>query len=78
MSSRNQKKPIVVTPVDIREYKDQPVSSTNPIETTMPDPANTPVTVVDGGNVVEGALSDAAIVTDAAGTINGKLRGMSW
>lgn len=76
MASRNQKAPIVVTPVDIQKYKDQPVSSTNPVETTMPDPANTPVTIGDGDNAVEGALADAAIVTDVAGTINGKLRGL--
>ena len=34
------------------------------------------VTVADGGNVVEGALADAAVVTDANGTISGKLRGL--
>jgi hypothetical protein len=34
------------------------------------------VTIADGANVVEGALADAAIITDTTGTINGKLRGL--
>lgn len=76
MSSRNQKIPLVTQPVDIRNYKGSPVSADNPIQTTMPEPASTPVTVGDGGNVVEGAIADAAIITDTTGTINGKLRGL--
>ena len=35
-----------------------------------------PVTIADNGNAVEGSLSDAAIVTDGTGTMNGKLRGL--
>lgn len=35
-----------------------------------------PATIADGANVVEGALADAAIITDTTGTINGKLRGL--
>ena len=34
------------------------------------------VTIADGADVAEGALADAAVVTDAAGTISGKLRGL--
>lgn len=34
------------------------------------------VTVADGDDTVEGALADAAITTNAAGTISGKLRGL--
>jgi hypothetical protein len=33
-------------------------------------------TIADAADVVEGALADAAIVTDAAGTVSGKLRGL--
>jgi hypothetical protein len=34
------------------------------------------VSIADGDDVVEGSLSDAAIVTDAPGTVSGKLRGI--
>ena len=34
------------------------------------------VTIADGADVAQGALADAAVVTDAAGTISGKLRGL--
>src|SRR5438552_2828695 len=34
------------------------------------------VSVDDGADVVEGALADTAITTDAAGTLSGKLRGL--
>lgn len=34
------------------------------------------VTIADGANVVEGATTDAAVVTNANGTISGKLRGI--
>ena len=34
------------------------------------------VTVADGADVAEGATTDAAVVTDANGTISGKLRGL--
>ncbi len=34
------------------------------------------VTIADGADVVEGALADAAVTTDAAGTVSGKLRGL--
>jgi hypothetical protein len=37
---------------------------------------NVAVTVADSGNVVEGAVADAAVVTDAAGTLSAKLRGL--
>lgn len=39
-----------------------------------PDPYA--VTEADGANVVLGALADAAVVTDASGTLSGKLRGI--
>ncbi len=35
-----------------------------------------PVTIADGADTVEGTLADAAIVTDANGTVSGKLRGL--
>lgn len=34
------------------------------------------VTIADGSDVAEGATTDAAVVTDAAGTLSGKLRGL--
>lgn len=34
------------------------------------------VTVADGADVAEGATSDAAVTTDVAGTVSGKLRGL--
>ena len=34
------------------------------------------VTIADNGNAVEGALADAAIITNAPGSISGKLRGI--
>lgn len=34
------------------------------------------VTIADGADVVEGSLADAAITSDAAGTVSGKLRGI--
>jgi hypothetical protein len=34
------------------------------------------VTTIDGGNVVEGSLADAAVYTDAAGSLSAKLRGL--
>jgi hypothetical protein len=34
------------------------------------------VTIADNGNVVQGAIADAAIITDTTGTLNGKLRGL--
>lgn len=34
------------------------------------------VTTIDGGNVAQGATTDAAVVTDTTGTISGKLRGI--
>lgn len=39
-------------------------------------PASQAVTIVDGGDVTEGALADAANTTGTAGTISGKLRGI--
>lgn len=36
-----------------------------------------PVTIVDGGNVVEGAVADAAVTAGATGTISAKLRSLS-
>ncbi len=33
-------------------------------------------TIADGANVVEGTTTDAAVITDANGTISGKLRGL--
>jgi len=38
--------------------------------------ATQPVSVADGSDVAEGATADAAVVTDVAGTISGKLRGL--
>jgi len=35
-----------------------------------------PATVADGADVAEGALADAAVVTDTNGTLSGKLRGL--
>lgn len=35
-----------------------------------------PATIADGADVAEGATSDAAVVTDASGTVSGKLRGL--
>jgi hypothetical protein len=35
-----------------------------------------PATIADCADVVEGCLADAAITTDAPGTVNGKLRGL--
>jgi hypothetical protein len=35
-----------------------------------------PVTIVDGGNVVEGTTTDAAVTGDNSGTISAKLRGL--
>ena len=34
------------------------------------------VTIADGADVAEGATTDAAVITDTAGTISGKLRGL--
>jgi len=34
------------------------------------------VTIADGADIVEGTLADAAVITDAAGTVSGKLRGL--
>lgn len=34
------------------------------------------VTVADGSDVTQGALADVAVITDTAGTISGKLRGL--
>ncbi|MGH8744756.1 MAG: hypothetical protein ACREUY_10815, partial [Burkholderiales bacterium] len=34
------------------------------------------VTIADGADVAEGATADAAVITDAAGTVSGKLRGL--
>jgi hypothetical protein len=34
------------------------------------------VSIADGADVVEGSLADAAVITDASGTVNAKLRGL--
>lgn len=34
------------------------------------------VTIADGADVAEGATTDAAVITDSAGTVSGKLRGL--
>ncbi len=34
------------------------------------------VTIADGSNIVEGAVADAAVVTNAVGTLSAKLRGL--
>ena len=34
------------------------------------------VTIADGADVTQGALADAAVVTDTSGTLSGKLRGL--
>jgi hypothetical protein len=34
------------------------------------------VTIADGADIAEGATTDAAVITDVAGTISGKLRGL--
>ena len=34
------------------------------------------VTVADGADVAEGSVADAAVITDASGTVSGKLRGL--
>lgn len=34
------------------------------------------VSIADGDDVVEGTLADSAVITDAAGTVSGKLRGL--
>lgn len=39
-------------------------------------PATQPISVVDGGDVAEGTTTDAAVITDVAGTLSGKLRGL--
>lgn len=39
-------------------------------------PASQPVTVVDGGNATQGAIADAAVVSDVVGTLSAKLRGL--
>jgi hypothetical protein len=46
------------------------------LRTTGVGGAGGAVTVADGSDVVEGALGDAAITTDVAGTVNAKLRGL--
>lgn len=59
----------------------QPVSITSgfpvvqPVSITSGFPVTQPVSVADGSDVVEGSTADAAIITDAAGTVSGKLRG---
>ena len=35
-----------------------------------------PTTIADGADVTQGAIADAAVVTDASGTLGGKLRGL--
>lgn len=35
-----------------------------------------PVTIADGDDVTQGAIADAAVVTDTTGTLSGKLRGL--
>lgn len=39
-------------------------------------PGTQPVSLADGADVTEGALADAAVITDTTGTISGKLRGL--
>jgi hypothetical protein len=66
-----------VQPVDIQKYNEAPVGASNPLAVTQsPAISSQAVSVGDGQNVVEGALADAAIVTDASGSISGKLRGI--
>ena len=51
----------------------QPVSGTVSISSF---PASQAVTIADGADVAEGALADAAVVSDAAGSVSAKLRGL--
>jgi|GEM_PF-3306957 len=76
-SSRKRTAEPVATPVDIKEYNSVGVGSNNPVDVAeQPAIASYPSTVADGANVVLGAVADAAVSTDAAGTISAKLRGI--
>jgi hypothetical protein len=57
------------------------VDSTHPFPVTVVGgsggaPTEQPVSVANGKDVVEGALADAAVTSDANGTVSGKLRGL--
>lgn len=52
------------------------VSAANPLPVTYSGGGGGAVTIVDGGDIAEGSTTDAAIVTDANGTVSGKLRGV--
>lgn len=49
---------------------------TNNPETPAPSTGGGASTIADGANVVEGLTTDAAVISDANGTISGKLRGL--
>ena len=60
----------------------QPVSITSgfpivqPVSITSGFPVTQPVSIADGADITEGSTADAAVVTDASGTVSGKLRGL--
>lgn len=51
-------------------------TSTDPIRTDPTGTTAQPVTVIDGGDVTQGDVDDAAVVTDTTGTLSGKMRGL--
>jgi len=76
-SSRKRTAEPVATPVDIKEYNSVGVGSNNPVDVAeQPAITTYPSTVADGANVALGAVADAAVSTDAAGTVSAKLRGI--
>lgn len=54
-----------------------PVSATNPVPTSpSASAAKQPVTIADGDDAALGAVADAAVDTDANGTLSAKIRGL--
>ncbi len=57
-------------------HEGAPVATANPLPVTTVGGGGGAVTIADGADVAQGALADAAVTGDSAGTISAKLRGL--
>lgn len=57
-------------------YIDVNVDSSGQLKTVSGGGGGGPATIADGADVTQGALADAAVITDVNGTLSGKLRGL--
>lgn len=64
-------------PADLHDGAGNPIGSVgDSLKVTVTAGGGGAFTVADGADVAEGSTSDAAIVSDSAGTVSGKLRGL--